>query len=511
MAEPQFLFGSIPLSRAAFDRWLKSVPPSANDWHDWSDATFWENSDQQTVAQALVPYFTAEVDMQRCMLIHDKTENMLRCALWLYAQEMQDDLMQLLALIRSVTPFMAKNKQAIVWHGENISGTLTLSKEKTNWSDECGELMIPDWAEDWLYSLEDTSDENIQKWFDTKLLNKIKRKNNYYLRNATPQNLIHIENTEYFSDGSNVVDYEGNPLPNANPLTFKRLCHNWQWNFYTDGAGVWIEHTLFRHSRYQIANGLRPEQIHVWSGGYDEEFLIQAGDDLWFFVRGEKDFELKSQRVDSATFQEINYSGYIDKNAYYAWDSGNKGLIKIEGINLSDVIKFNDSFNLAGNNVLYWKGILPNADAKSFHKFSSSLYCDDNHVWYGGSLLEGCDPKSLVLLSERYDFVKDANHVFILGKIIPDADTKTVELLNITTQFYWKDKNHIWYWDRKLASLTLLGDKISLYPDSCYCRVGNRIWCQEKELMDVDVESFVIIDDSKARDKYGSFEYSARV
>ncbi|CDL84656.1 hypothetical protein XSR1_50060 [Xenorhabdus szentirmaii DSM 16338] len=45
-------------------------------------------------------------------------------------------------------------------------------------------------------------------------------------------------------------------------MTFKRLCHDWQLTFYTDGSGIWVDN-MFEYNKYQIANGLRPEQIHV--------------------------------------------------------------------------------------------------------------------------------------------------------------------------------------------------------------------------------------------------------
>ncbi|CDL84657.1 hypothetical protein Xszus_04126 [Xenorhabdus szentirmaii] len=52
--------------------------------------------------------------------------------------------MQLLALLRSVSPFMDEKTSATVWHGENISGTFMSSKDETSWSDECSHFMFPD-------------------------------------------------------------------------------------------------------------------------------------------------------------------------------------------------------------------------------------------------------------------------------------------------------------------------------------------------------------------------------
>lgn len=58
MSEPQFLFSEIPLSRAAFDRWLISVVPDAETWPVTAPPV-----QETTVGDALLSYFTAADDI----------------------------------------------------------------------------------------------------------------------------------------------------------------------------------------------------------------------------------------------------------------------------------------------------------------------------------------------------------------------------------------------------------------------------------------------------------------
>ncbi|MBL5906847.1 DKNYY domain-containing protein [Serratia fonticola] len=511
MAEPQFLFGEIPLSRAAFDRWLKSTPPSAPHWHEWSDSTFWLNDKQQTVAQALIPFFLAAPDIQRCMLVHDKGMGVLRCALWLQYQEMGDDLMCMVALLRSIAPFMAAKTQAVVYHGENVSGALTFSGEETAWVALCSPLSIPFWADDWINSLPELQEGVDPAWVDSKLFNQIKRDYNHYLIHATPEKPVPFRKAGYYHyDGTNVISSYGVPIPDANPLTFKCICHDTFTDIYTDGCGVWIDCSLIPLSEHSLASGLRPEQIKLWNGGYDESFLLQTADKTWFLVRNLHEYELRSQRIDPATFRKLTWSQYADKDHFYIFNSD--GLI-VHPVSVAPgkIKMFDNLFVLAGNQVLCDGKILPGADANSFRKLGSGYYCDDHSVWYEEHLKEGVDPATFILIDNDSGLAVDAKHVFMKKEDFPEADPKTIEIIAHRRFLFWKDKNHAWYGFNKLQGAHLELHAMVLYPESLYCRIGDRIWCEEREMVDVDIDSFTVTAWGEAHDKNGPWYFGRRM
>lgn len=499
MSEPQILFSKIEISRAAFDRWLKSeyIPSVVPVTHDLI-----EQNAPLTVAQAILPFLNASTDELRILLLHDKEKSLFYCSLYLVWAEMTEDLGYLAEILKTIAPYMAKNKKGTIMYGENIAGIVNLSQNSAVFSDERPKLITPDWAEEWLAGLEDNSEENLKKWIDSKLWNQLKRTYNHYLRNATPKNPIHIKNTDFASDGKQVIDWEGKVIPNANPLTFKRIFTDSLQNLYSDGNSVWIHGKISLNLPTLIETNLSSKTVRLLEGDYDTDFLLQIGDELWFPVIENKTFQIASLQVDTESFHSINYCHYVDKNAFYICEQNGKGLFKVDNIDPNKVKKFNDSLSICEDKVFNSKGLVPDADGLTFYEIREGIYADKNHVWEYSKKLEGFDPNTFEIVDWRLSILKDANHVRVYRNNIPNADAKTVEVLDVFHGCYWRDKHHVWYWTKQLQPLNLPEDgELYFYPKSHFCRVGSKIWCQQYLLEDVDIPSFTIVKPTIAKDK----------
>lgn len=501
MAEPQYLFAEIPLSRSAFDRWLKSSPIPSLCWPEWADSDMSCEEGAESVLDVLIPFFIAEPELQQCLLLHDKQQGILRCALWLRNEEMCVTMMQMVALLRSTAPFMAANAQGQVKHGENCCGTLTLTRNDTHWISECEDLSFPAWSDEWLHSL---GEESNSQWMDPKLFNALKRRYNHYLLNASHQQPIAIKKTDYYSNGREVIDYYGNRMEGANPLTFKRLCHTYFDTLYTDGQGVWIDSDILELHRHKIADNLAPERIQVLEEGYDSDFLLRIDDKIWFRAQDKvpQPFYLRSLTIDPDTFHVLTTGEYADKNAVYRY-SGNRGLCVVKELHPKDIVRTVGEFVITDKAVFYSGKMLALADGKSFRCLGHDFYCDNRHVWFRDNLLEKLDPQTFRFVAPERNLVIDNQHVYFGVQCVPGVDPQTLEVLTRGLFFFWRDKESIWYNDTKLEGADVTRGDIEIYPESIYCRIGDRIWGMQTELKDVDAKSFVVTEWDYAEDKHG--------
>lgn len=512
MAEPQFLFSEIPLSRAAFDRWLKSSVPAADKWPVPALAEY-EPSQPQTIIDALLPYFTAAADTLRCLLLHDKEQSVLHCALWLDNQEQRSVMMQLVALLSATAPFMAAGKTGIACHGENISGTLHISKTVSSWDAECTDPSFPAWADEWLWHLGNTADDDEKSWIDSKVFNQVKRRYNHYLRNATPQKRIPIKKTElYLSDGTHVVNFQGDRVPGADPLTFRRISHDSMTSIYTDGCGIWIDCFLIDAERRQLAHGLKKGDFEVWQEDYDAPFLLRIRNEVRFigYSRSGRGFELRSLVVDGAGFHQITRGGFADKDHFYLLDGGNGGLTVVPDIEISTIRSFDDQFFFAGNQVYSRSQVLPDADAATFRSLGGDYYADDHHIWHGTILKSGIDPATFEWLDQYSGLAKDTHGVFMNEINFPEADAATVAVVAGGMFLLWRDKNSIWYHDKKLIGADVSRDKPYPWRGSMYCQIGDQIWFGQEHLVGADAASFFITGWDRARDKYSAWYRDSR-
>lgn len=509
MAEPQYLFAEIPLSRSSFERWLKSPPCAFSHWPEWADSNIPDEESIASVLDALIPFFIAEPALQQCLLLHDKQQGVLRCALWLRYEEMRATMMQMVALLRSTAPFMAAKGCGLVQHGESCCGTLTLTRSDSHWTAKCENFSFPEWSRAWLDSLGEGRDA---QWMDAKLFNALKRRYNHYLLNASPEKPISIKKTEYYSNGREVIDYYGNRIAGANPLTFKRLCHTYFDTLYTDGQAVWINSDILELSLYKIADNLTPERIQVLEEGYDSYFLVRIDDKVWFRAQDKvpQPFYLTSLTIDPDSFHKLTYGEYADKNAVYR-HMGNPGLRVVKDFRPKDIVKIVGEFVITENAVLYSGKALALADAKSFRSLGHDFYCDDSHVWLRNNLLEQLDPQTFRFVASECNLVADCRHVYFGAQYVVDADPQTLEVLTRGLFLFWRDKESIWYFDTKLARADVTQGEIEIYPESVFCRIGNRIWGMATELEDVDIASFVVTEWDYAEDKHGRFYRDGRL
>lgn len=519
MAEPQFLFAEIPLSRSAFDRWLKSTLIPASFWPEWINIECSAEKNGQTVLQGLLPFFLADPTMQNFMLVHNKVHGVIRCALWLRYEDMGDIMIELVVLLRSIGSYMATRTQAQVHIGENIQGTLTLSKDETHWVSECRQFSFPSWASDWLSSLGNQLEIPDSQWIDAKINNQLKRRYNHYLLSATPENLVAIKKTKYLYNGREVVDYQGNCIPGANPHTFKRICHTYWDDIYTDGKGVWIDSEIAGLHRHQIASGLREDQIQVWHDDCDAPFLLRTGDRLWFIVQDKcpGPFHLRYVTIDAPTFHQLTWCDFVDINAHYLLSAGNGGLTILETSRPEDILGTVDDFLLTNNGVLFRGKILPDADEKSFRSMGVNksfnvmtdeyYYRDNCHIWVGTKLLEGINLENFRFIDTQQGLATDGKQVIANGHCVPDVDPETVEVLSRGQLFFWKDKKSVWFNDSKLSNASALHNVVMVYPGSVYCRVGDRIWCKTNEIEGADADSFVVSEWNEARDNNGCYYF----
>ncbi|MGJ5722179.1 DKNYY domain-containing protein [Morganella sp. B601] len=509
MSEPQFLFSEIPLSRAAFDRWLISVVPDTETWPVTAPPV------QETiVGDALLSYFIAAGDTQRCLLLHDKSSGTLRCALWLINQELRPVMMQLTALLATTAPFIATGKTGSAQLGENICGTLHLSKNTALWADDCPDFSFPDWALTWIDGLGDVEEDSDKPWIDSKLYNRMKRRYNHYLRNATPENRIPLKKTElYLSDGTYVVNFQGKRVQGANPLTFRCIANDGMTSIYTDGKGIWIDCFYTREERRQLATQLEEGDFEVWQEDYDTPFLLRIRDKAWFLGHNGpgRGFELQFLPVDGISFRQITWGAFADKDYFYMLDSGNGGLAVVPGIDTKTVRPFDDLFFFAGNQVYSRGKLLPEADAGSFRTLGAGYYADNRHVWHFTTPKPGIDPATFEWLDEYNGLAKDASHVFMNEIDFPEADVQTVTLVTGGLFLLWRDKNHIWYKDQMLEGADVSHNTPYPWRGTMYCQIGDQIWFAQERLNGADPESFFVTGWEEAEDKYGAWYRTTRL
>ncbi|MCT6517023.1 MULTISPECIES: DKNYY domain-containing protein [Enterobacterales] len=509
MAEPQFLFSEIPLSRAAFDRWLASSIPDPRKWPITAPEI-----QEETVRDALLPYFTASVDIQRCMLLHDKSMGVLRCALWIADQELRPVMMQLTALLATTAPFIASGKTGLAQLGENICGTLHLSKNTSSWTEHCTNFSIPLWAQTWISELGNQEEECDKSWIDSKLYNRMKRRYNHYLRNATPENRIPLKKNElYLSDGKHVVNYQGECVHGANPLTFRRIANDGMTSIYTDESGIWIDCFYTNEERRQLASELKNGDFEVWQKDYDTPFLLRIRNEVCFLAHNGpgRGFELQFLSVDGASFHQIMWCAYADKDHFYMLNGGNGSLTIVPEIDPTTVRPFDNLFFFAGNLVYSCGELLPEADADTFRSLGSDYYADKRHVWHYTTLKSGIDPATFEWLDEYNGLAKDANHVFMNETNFLEADVQTVTVVAGGLFLLWRDKNHIWYKDKMLEGADVSKNKPYPWRGTMYCQIGDQIWFAQKQLDGADAESFFVTGWEEAEDKYGAWYRDTRL
>ena len=204
-------------------------------------------------------------------------------------------------------------------------------------------------------------------------------------------------------------------------------------------------------------------------------------------------------KIDKATFQEIDAVYAKDKNGVYVWE--NRGWKKLEGI---DPITF-QIINISGSARRYLKdknGIY-NIDGDSdnlvleklpydpqTYEVINQLYSKDkNNIYYSNRKIIGADLPTFQIGSDG--FSKDKNNIYLEGKKILGVDRDTIKIIELP---YIKDKNNVYYGNKKIEgadknTFELTYDFGSVV-NRYYSKDKNNVYYENKKLKGIDVKTF---------------------
>ena len=173
-------------------------------------------------------------------------------------------------------------------------------------------------------------------------------------------------------------------------------------------------------------------------------------------------------------------------------------------------------------------------DSKTFKvlgcNFTADCYSGDaKNVYYGPTKINGADPASFKILTknntrEIYYYAKDKKNLYNFGEIEKiDADIDTIEIID---RFYKKDKNYVYYENKKMeqsdsktfvvlnrgfskdknnvyyyGKKLLINSKNAVFSDRDYVRDEKYIYYGSQMLENVDIASFVLLEEKYSRDK----------
>lgn len=204
-------------------------------------------------------------------------------------------------------------------------------------------------------------------------------------------------------------------------------------------------------------------------------------------------------KIDKATFQEIDAVYAKDKNGVYVWE--NRGWKKLERI---DPITF-QIINISGSARRYLKdknGIY-NIDGDSdnlvleklpydpqTYEVINQLYSKDkNNIYYSNRKIIGADLPTFQIGSDG--FSKDKNNIYFGGKKILGVDRDTIKIIELP---YIKDKNNVYYENKKIEgadknTFELTYDFGSVV-NGYYSKDKNNVYYENKKLKGIDVKTF---------------------
>ena len=200
-----------------------------------------------------------------------------------------------------------------------------------------------------------------------------------------------------------------------------------------------------------------------------------------------------NSRIDKATFQEIDAVYAKDKNGVYVWE--NRGWKKLEGI---DPVTF-EIINISGSARRYLKDknriysiiysmdgdsdklVLENLpyDPQTYEVINQLYSKDKNNIYYSDRKIIGVDLPTFQRIDE-YIYSKDKNNIYFRGKKISGADKDTFE--KIDKYNYSKDKNNIYYNDKKMKGIDVKTfKKISRLVDNFLIEDKNGFYIVEED------------------------------
>ena len=210
-------------------------------------------------------------------------------------------------------------------------------------------------------------------------------------------------------------------------------------------------------------------------------------------------------KIDKATFQEIDASYSKDKNGIYVWE--NRGWKKLEGI---DPVTF-EIINISGSARRYLKDkngiysiiysmdgdsdklVLENLpyDPQTYEVINQLYSKDKNNIYYSDRKIIGVDLPTFQRIDENI-YSKDKNNIYFRGKKISGADKDTFE--KIDKYNYSKDKNNIYYNDKKIEGVDKntfeLTYDFGSVVNEYYSKDKNNVYYENKKLKGIDVKTF---------------------
>lgn len=204
-------------------------------------------------------------------------------------------------------------------------------------------------------------------------------------------------------------------------------------------------------------------------------------------------------KIDKATFQEIDAVYAKDKNGVYVWE--NRGWKKLEGIDpiTFQIININGSarrylkdkngiYNIDGNSDNLVLEKLP-YDPQTYEVINQLYSKDKNNIYYSNRKITGADLPTFQIGSDG--FSKDKNNIYLEGKKILGVDRDTVKIIELP---YIKDKNNIYYGNKKIEgadknTFELIYDFGSVV-NRYYSKDKNNVYYENKKLKGIDVKTF---------------------
>ena len=210
-------------------------------------------------------------------------------------------------------------------------------------------------------------------------------------------------------------------------------------------------------------------------------------------------------KIDKATFQEIDASYSKDKNGVYVIE--NRIWKKLEGL---DPVTF-EIINISGSARRYLKdkngiySIIYSMDGDSdklvleklpydpqTYEVINQLYSKDkNNIYYSDRKIIGVDLPTFQRIDENI-YSKDKNNIYFRGKKISGADKDTFE--KIDKYNYSKDKNNIYYNDKKIEGVDKntfeLTYDFGSVVNEYYSKDKNNVYYENKKLKGIDVKTF---------------------
>ena len=210
-------------------------------------------------------------------------------------------------------------------------------------------------------------------------------------------------------------------------------------------------------------------------------------------------------KIDKATFQEIDASYSKDKNGVYVIE--NRIWKKLEGL---DPVTF-EIINISGSARRYLKDkngiysiiysmdgdsdklVLENLpyDPQTYEVINQLYSKDKNNIYYSDRKIIGVDLPTFQRIDE-YIYSKDKNNIYFRGKKISGADKDTFE--KIDKYNYSKDKNNIYYNDKKIEGVDKntfeLTYDFGSVVNGYYSKDKNNVYYENKKLKGIDVKTF---------------------